>query len=77
MTPAGKRDRRIIFERYTATQADSGEEVQTWAQVGKSQKAKVYYGSGSERREASREFQLSCIGNDTSDPDPRQDHHGG
>lgn len=55
MTPAGKRDRRIIFERYTATQADSGEEVQTWAQVGKSQKAKVYYGSGSERREASRE----------------------
>lgn len=55
MTPAGKRDRRIIFERYTATQADSGEEVQTWTQIGNSQKAKVYFGRGDERREAARE----------------------
>lgn len=55
MTPAGQRDRRIVFQRYTATQADSGEEVQSWAQVGNSQKAKVFYGTGSERREAGRE----------------------
>lgn len=55
MTPAGKRDTAIIFQRYTATQSDSGEEVQTWAQIGNSQKAKVYYGRGDERREAARE----------------------
>lgn len=55
MTPAGKRDRRIVFQRYTATQADSGEEIQVWAQQGNAQKAKVFYGTGSERREASRE----------------------
>lgn len=55
MTPAGKRDRRVIFQRYTATQADSGEEVQAWAALGTPQKVRVYYGNGSERREAGRE----------------------
>ena len=55
MTPAGKRDRSVIFQRYTATQDEYGEEVQTWAQQGKPQKAKVYYGTGTERREAARE----------------------
>lgn len=55
MTPAGKRDRRIIFERYTAVQDEYGEEVQTWAPFGKQQKAAVFYGRGDERREAARE----------------------
>lgn len=55
MTPAGKRDRRVIFQRYAATQDDYGEEIQTWAQQGQPQKAKVYYGTGTERREAARE----------------------
>ena len=55
MTPAGKRDKRVIFQRYTVTQDEHGEEIQTWTQQGKPQKAKVYYGNGAERREAARE----------------------
>lgn len=55
MTPAGQRDRRIIFQRFTATQDEYGEEVQTWAQHGKPQKARIFYGLGSENREAARE----------------------
>lgn len=55
MTPAGKRDRKIIFQRYTVVQDEYGEETQTWAQYGKSQKTRVFFGLGSENREAARE----------------------
>lgn len=55
MTPAGKRDRRIVFQRFTATQDEYGEQIETWAQQGASQKAAVFYGRGDERREAARE----------------------
>lgn len=55
MTPAGKRDRRIIFQRFTATQDEYGEQIETWTAFGKEQKAAVYYGTGTERREAARE----------------------
>lgn len=55
MTPAGKRDRRIVFQRFTATQDEYGEQIETWAQQGKPQKAAVFYGRGDERRAAARE----------------------
>lgn len=55
MTPAGKRDKRIVFQRFTATQDEYGEPIEVWAPFGKEQKAAVFYGRGDERRQAARE----------------------
>lgn len=55
MQPAGKRDQRITFERFSATQDEYGEPIETWAPFGKPQKVAVFYGRGDERREAARE----------------------
>lgn len=51
---AGKLDKRIEFQRFTATQDAYGEEVQTWSALGKAW-ANIFYGKGDERREAARE----------------------
>lgn len=51
---AGRRDSLIRLERFTATQDEYGEEVQTWAEIG-TEWAAVFYGRGDERREAARE----------------------
>lgn len=55
MINAGQRDKRVIFQRFTAVQDEYGEEVQAWAAFGKSQKAAVFFGRGDERRQAARE----------------------
>ena len=51
---AGRRDTLIELQRYTATQDAYGEEVATWAAIG-TEWADIYYGKGSERREAAKE----------------------
>lgn len=51
---AGRRDQLVTLQRYTTTQDDYGEEVQTWADLG-TEWAAVYYGAGSERRQAAME----------------------
>lgn len=54
MTGAGKRDRLISLQRFTATADDYGEPVETWAEIGRAWAA-VYFGKGDERRQAARE----------------------
>ena len=51
---AGRRDRKVTFERASVTQDDYGEEVATWAPLG-SELANVLYGTGAERRQAAME----------------------
>lgn len=51
---AGRRDNLVTLQRYTTTQDESGQEVETWAPLGTAWAA-VYYGTGQERREAARE----------------------
>ncbi len=51
---AGKRNRRITFERATATTNDYGEDVRTWADYAAAW-AEVLFGTGQERREAAQE----------------------
>ena len=51
---AGRRDRRIQFERATVTEDDYGQDVQAWAVHGE-EYAAVYYGRGDERRRAAVE----------------------
>lgn len=51
---AGRRDQLVTLERFTATQDGYGEEVQTWAELGQ-EWAAVFYGLGSERRQAAAE----------------------
>lgn len=57
MINAGQRDKRIIFQRFTATQDEYGEPTGgvVWTPFGKPQKAKVHYGRGDERRQAAQE----------------------
>lgn len=55
MINAGKRDKRVVFQRFTVAQDEYGEEIQEWAPFGKPQKVAVFYGRGDERREAARE----------------------
>ncbi len=52
---AGGRDSLVIFETATALQNEYGEEVQTWAPLGDSEWAKVFWGRGDERRQAASE----------------------
>lgn len=54
MTTAGRRDTLVSIQRFTSTQDDYGEEVQTWAELGK-EWAALFFGTGTERREAARE----------------------
>ncbi len=54
MTSAGRRDSLITLQRFTATQDEYGEEIQTWADRGK-EWAAVYLGRGDERRQAAQE----------------------
>lgn len=51
---AGRRDRRITFERAETTQDGYGEEVSTWVLLGRAF-AVVSWGAGSERRAAAQE----------------------
>jgi head-tail adaptor len=53
-TPAGDRDTRITFERFSTSQDNYGEQVEAWSEIGSSM-AKVFYGRGDERRQAARE----------------------
>ncbi|MGV1682907.1 head-tail adaptor protein [Sphingopyxis sp. NJF-3] len=54
MTTIGRRDTLVTIQRFTSTQDEYGEEVQTWVDLGK-EWAAVFYGTGAERREAARE----------------------
>lgn len=67
---AGRRDQLVTLQRYTATQDDYGEEVPTWADLDE-EWAAVFFGRGSERRQAAQEqasqvatFQM--LSNDTT-----------
>lgn len=51
---AGRRDQLVTLQRYTTTQDDYGEETQTWADLG-DEWAAVFFGRGSERRQAAQE----------------------
>lgn len=51
---AGKRDRLITLQSYTATQDDYGGEVQAWTDLGQ-EWAQVVYGNGVEQRQAAME----------------------
>lgn len=52
---AGKLDKRIEFQRVTASQDEYGEETpQAWGTLG-TVSAAIFYGNGDERREAGRE----------------------
>ena len=50
----GRRDQEVILQRYTTEQNDYGEEVETWSDIG-SEWAAIFYGRGSERRQAAME----------------------
>lgn len=54
MTPAGRRDRTIVFERATNVADDHGGEVPTWAPL-VSAAAAVRHGTSAERRDAAAE----------------------
>ena len=54
MTKIGRRDTLITLQRSTSVQDDYGEEILTWADLGKVW-AGVHFGTGTERREAARE----------------------
>lgn len=54
MTAAGRRDRRIVFERATTTQDDSGEQAPAWTNWC-SPFAQVRFGTSAERRQAAAE----------------------
>lgn len=52
---AGKLDKRIELQRFTATQDEYGEEApKAWGTLG-TVSAAIFYGKGDERREAGRE----------------------
>lgn len=51
---AGRRDQLVTLQRFSATQDESGEEVQTWADLAQ-EWAAVFYGRGDERRQAAME----------------------
>lgn|GEM_PF-3013550 len=52
---AGNRDKRIVFERFTFTQNEYGEEVESETPITFKRWAQVWMGKGSERREAAME----------------------
>ncbi len=55
-TPAGQRDKAIVFERGAATRGGLGQPGEkVWTAIGPSRLAKVLYGSGAERRQAAAE----------------------
>jgi len=54
VTETGKRTRRILIQRATATTDDYGAEVQTWGAYAETF-AEVLFGTGQERREAAQE----------------------
>lgn len=51
---AGRRDQLVTLERASTVQDEYGEEQETWAPIGKEWVA-VFYGRGSERRQAAME----------------------
>lgn len=51
---AGRRDQLITLSRFTTTQDEYGEEIQAWAPIG-TEWAAIFYGAGSERRQAAME----------------------
>ncbi|KZY90846.1 MULTISPECIES: head-tail adaptor protein [unclassified Erythrobacter] len=54
MARIGRRDQRVTLQRYTTSSNDYGEEVETWGDIG-TEWAAVFYGRGSERRQAAME----------------------
>ena len=56
MTPAGQRNKAIVFQRNAAGRsALGGKAAPSWQALGASRLAKVLYGSGAERRAAAGE----------------------
>jgi head-tail adaptor len=51
---AGRRDRKIVFQRATVTSDGYGEEVLTWGTYA-TEWAAVFYGKGDERRQSAIE----------------------
>lgn len=51
---AGRRDTLVTLEGFTAAQDEYGQETQAWAELGQ-EWAAVFYGAGSERRQAAAE----------------------
>lgn len=51
---AGKRDRKVVFERYSVAVDDYGGETQTWSALQEAW-AQVKYGTAQERRQAAQE----------------------
>ena len=51
---AGRRDQLVTLQSFTPTQDDYGEEIETWSDI-TDEWAAVYYGRGSERRQAAAE----------------------
>lgn len=52
---AGRRDKLVTLQRYTATQDDYGEEIETWADHG-TEWVRIFWGRGDERRQAAAEL---------------------
>lgn len=50
----GKFNRRVLFQRFTATTSEMGGEIEAWADYATAW-ARVIHGSGQERREAAQE----------------------
>lgn len=51
---AGRRNRRVTFQRFTTTETEMGGEIEDWADYATAF-ARVVHGSGQERREAAQE----------------------
>jgi SPP1 family predicted phage head-tail adaptor len=51
---AGRRNRRVVFQRFTTTTNDYNEEIEVWADYATAF-ASVSFGTGQERREAAQE----------------------
>lgn len=54
MARIARRDQRVTLQRYTTSTDSYGEEIATWGDIG-SEWAAIYYGRGSERRQAAME----------------------
>ena len=51
---AGRRDQLVTLERFTTTTNDYNEAIENWSPIGREWVA-VYFGAGSERRQAAME----------------------
>ncbi|MBX7459551.1 head-tail adaptor protein [Qipengyuania huizhouensis] len=54
MASIGRRDQLVTLERATTVQDEYGDEIPSWSTIGQ-EWAAIYYGRGSERRQAAME----------------------